>query len=412
MSQLTAADRPDGDARRAGVLFVDDEANLLSALRRALSGHRNVWQLHFADGGEQALALMAEHSVDVVVSDMRMPGMDGAQLLAAVRDRHPGTARIVLSGHADMEAVVAAVGPTQQFLAKPCDPQTLVSAIESVLAMRRMVDDERLQAQLGDVETLPKPPAVYHELTSVLADPDCSMADVVAVVEGDVASSTEVLKLVNSAFFSLPVQVDSVARAVNLLGLETIQAVALAGAAFRPGELSLPAALDLDELRRHGIRTGYLAKRIGRYEGWPVDSLNHALLAGMLHEVGLLVLAAHQPNGLQLLAGGRSADAEVAELTAFGCTVAQASAYLLGLWGFAEPVVQAIATRRATDGDLPPTALARALDVAAHRAAGESLDGLAEAPQEYLDEQRLADWQQVCDEQIEAWSELAGPDQR
>lgn len=390
---------------RSSVLFVDDEANLLSALRRALSGQRHDWDMHFVDGGEAALEMMATTAVDVVVSDMRMPGMDGAQLLAAVRERHPGTARIVLSGHADMGAVVAAVGPAQQYLAKPCEPQTLISTIQLVLSLRHLVTDDRLQALLGAVESLPKPPAIYHELVAAVSDPNASMAGVVDIVERDVATSTEVLKLVNSAFFSLPVEVESVGRAVNLLGLETIQAVALAGAVFRPSEHALPAALDVDELRRHGMRTGNLAKRIGRDEGWPIESLNHALLAGMLHEVGLLVLAAQNPEGLLVLGRGRTADAEVAELTAFGCTVAQASAYLLGLWGFPDQVVQAIATRRSGLGDVPPTALARALDVAAHVAAGESLDALLEDADSYLDEQRLAEWQVLCDEAMELWSQ-------
>jgi HD-like signal output (HDOD) protein len=386
------------------VLFVDDEPHLLSALRRALSGQCQVWSLRFAGSGAEALELLAEQPVDVVVSDMRMPGMDGGQLLADVRMRHPRTARIVLSGHADLEAVVAAVGPTQQFLAKPCDPRVLVQAIETVLATRRMLDDQRLQALLGGIESLPKPPAIYQEMIAVVSQPDSAMADVVAVVERDMATSVEVLKLVNSAFFSLPVQVDSVARAVNLLGLETIQAVALSGAVFRSGDPALPPSLDVDAMREHGVRTGTLAKRIARYEGWPVDSLNHALLAGMLHEVGLLVLAAHQPEGLAVLDGGPSADSAVAELAAFGCTVSQASAYLLGMWGFAEPVVQAIATRRSGSEGVEPTPLAQALDVAAHRSAGEPFTPVTDDSDGYLYGDRLAEWQDVCDEQIALWA--------
>jgi len=136
------------------VLFVDDEPHILSGLRRMLRGKTD-WELTFADSAEQALAQLATLPVDVVVSDMRMPGMDGGELLSHVRRLYPSTARLILSGHADREDIIAAVGPTQQFLSKPCDADTLVHAINRVLAVRDLVPDERLREILGDVEALP-----------------------------------------------------------------------------------------------------------------------------------------------------------------------------------------------------------------------------------------------------------------
>ena len=204
---------------------------------------------------------------------------------------------------------------------------------------------------------------------------------------------------------------DSVGRAVSLLGLETIQAVALAGAVFRPSEHALPAALDVDELRRQGCAPATW-RRDGRAEGWPIESLNHTFLAGMLHEVGLLVLAARTTES-----GAGECSAEAGPLTASvrGRREAELDRVRLhgrpgqGLparaVGLPEQVVQAIATRRSGLGDVPPTALARALDVAAHVAAGESLDALLEDADSYLDEQRLAEWQVLCDEAMELWSQ-------
>ena len=104
------------------LLFVDDEAMVLSGLRRALHGMRAEWDMHFVDGAEAALKILDEMPFDVVVSDMRMPKMDGAQLLERVKMRHPDVIRMVLSGQSSRAAVLRSLAPAHQFLSKPCDP--------------------------------------------------------------------------------------------------------------------------------------------------------------------------------------------------------------------------------------------------------------------------------------------------
>ena len=107
------------------VLCVDDEPSILSALKRVLRAEDcKVLQ---AGSGAEAIAVLEQHPVDVVVSDMRMPGMDGAALLAQVRARWPATARILLTGYADMKATVAAIneGQIYRYIHKPWDETEL-----------------------------------------------------------------------------------------------------------------------------------------------------------------------------------------------------------------------------------------------------------------------------------------------
>ena len=92
------------------VLFVDDDANILDGLRRTLRSMRGSWHMEFAPSARQALAAFAAQPFDVVVSDMRMPEMDGADLLTEVMKRYPTTIRLVLSGHADTAAIMKTVG--------------------------------------------------------------------------------------------------------------------------------------------------------------------------------------------------------------------------------------------------------------------------------------------------------------
>jgi YesN/AraC family two-component response regulator len=92
------------------LLFVDDEPKVLQGLQRQLRHMRHDWDMHFIDGGQKALDFMAAQPVDIIVSDMMMPGMDGSQLLTEVVKRHPRTVRIILSGHAERESVLRLVG--------------------------------------------------------------------------------------------------------------------------------------------------------------------------------------------------------------------------------------------------------------------------------------------------------------
>jgi HD-like signal output (HDOD) protein/ActR/RegA family two-component response regulator len=384
-------------AVRRRILFVDDEPHLLAGLRRMLRSKRDVWEMDFAEGGESALAKMAEQPFDIVVSDMRMPGMDGGQLLARVRQQYPRTARLILSGHADRAAIISAVGPTQQYLAKPCDVDTLVEVLERVTGVRDLIHDDHLSDLLGGVDSLPKPPHVYEEMLAISTDSECSLPDVVAVIERDLATSAEVLRLVNSAFFGLPSEVSTITRAVSLLGLETIQALAVAGAVFAAGGPP-PPGVDLKQLSARGMQVGQLSRRIATAEGWNRQSVGDAFFAGLLFEVGLPVLAGAHPERWAGAVGRDSAGLEEAgelEFDLFGCSVTQASAYLLGLWGFHEPVIEAIATQPAHPDS--PDALPAALVLTfARRAVCHPGQPHFASVAGYLSAERLEHWQELA----------------
>jgi DNA-binding NtrC family response regulator len=184
---------------RPQILFVDDEPSVLSALRRMLRKRHDDWGLHWATNSAEALNQLHDQHIDILVTDMRMPGTDGAALLEQARLHYPGTARLVLSGHADHDSIIAAAGPTQQFLSKPCDPIALENALDSAVVTQRLMDDPQLRSLLGSQEQLPKPPRIYTELTALTTRPQTTIADVARLIERDVATTTEVLKLVNSS---------------------------------------------------------------------------------------------------------------------------------------------------------------------------------------------------------------------
>jgi CheY-like chemotaxis protein len=209
------------------ILFVDDEKNVLDGIRRMLHPQRSHWEMTFVVGGDAALQVCAEVAFDVVVSDLRMPGMDGAELLGKIRDRYPGAARIVLSGYSDAALTARAVPVAHRVLAKPCDPIQLRHTIDRVCALQDVLCTPALRELVGTLGELPSLSSTYMALENVLRRPDAPIADIARIIEQDVAMTAKVLQIVNSGFFGLSRIVPSLEFAVSYLGLETIRMLVL-----------------------------------------------------------------------------------------------------------------------------------------------------------------------------------------
>jgi HD-like signal output (HDOD) protein/CheY-like chemotaxis protein len=325
------------------ILFVDDEPDELSEVRSALESRGASWVLHWVGSAAEALDLLAGRQIDVLVTDLGMPGVNGVALLDAVRSRYPEMARIVLSDHAARESVIAAAGPAQRFLAKSCDPDALIAAVESILTTRALIHDEHLRSILGGPANLPRPPAVYAELCELANSSHASADDFARVVERDLGTTAELLKLVNSSFFGIVNEVTSVSRAITWLGLDVVQALVVAGPVFRSsGEL--PDGLDAADIAGQGIKACVAVRRAGSILGWDERLIGQVSLAALLHDVGLLVLASTDHKAWAVYNELASElPARDAQEQAFGCTIGRASAYILGLWGFHPTVVTALA---------------------------------------------------------------------
>lgn len=328
-----------------GILFVDDRRDVLDALGRVLRSRRDEWDAAFVTSGAEALEVMSERRFEVVVSDMQMPEMDGADFLARVRDRHPETVRIVLSGQACLDGVMRLVGPAHQFLAKPCEPIELMQTIERALSLRRVLSSERLIELVSGIGSLPTLPSLYRELVGELQSPTPSLARVADVIERDVAMSAKILNVVNSAFFGLRREVATVQAATTFLGVDTIATLVLASSVFD----QLPAGEDeasLEALWESSLLTSRGAEAIARIEGFDERLTGCAATAGMLRDVGDVILRVWLPDEHASIlereaAGGGSRHRIEAET--LGATHGRIGAYLLGLWGLPDPIVEAVA---------------------------------------------------------------------
>jgi putative nucleotidyltransferase with HDIG domain len=335
-----------GQAVKKRILFVDDDPNVLDGLRRMLYPLRREWDMAFAAGAKQALDMLAESTFDVIVTDLRMPEMDGVEFLAEVRQRCPDTVRITLSGQVDQSASLRSVGTAHQFLAKPCDSETLRNAIARACALRDLLRNEELKGMVSRMSSLPVLPELYLELIDELRSPEASLKTVGRLMSQDVGMTAKVLQLVNSAFFGLPRQVSNPVQAVNLLGLETVRALVLSVHVFSQWDEFEIEGFCVRALENHSLATGLQAKRIAAEETSAGPIHDDLLAAGLLHDIGKLVLAANLPTQygqVLITARDQKLPIEQAERQLLGTSHAEVGAYLLGLWGLPDPVVEAAA---------------------------------------------------------------------
>lgn len=325
------------------VLFVDDEPNVLEGFRASLRKERKRWEVATAPRSEAALLELRAAPFDVIVSDIRMPGMDGATLLRRVKDEFPGVVRILLSADAERDAVVRGLPVSHQFLSKPCDTRTLAGVLQRVRDLHDLLPDDSLRSVAGRFEWLPCLPQAHETLTRALLESDVSVADVTKIVEHDPALCAKVLQVANSSYFGLAQPVN-VGHALGDLGVELVRTLALTAQVFRPLDgTSTPSAFSLDVLQRHCVVTARVARQL------LVDPKQQAeaFTAALLHDIGMVVLALGVPDRLAGITAAFEADGQpmhVAERSVLGgVTHAEVGAYLLGLWGLPSGVVEAVA---------------------------------------------------------------------
>jgi putative nucleotidyltransferase with HDIG domain len=331
------------------VLFVDDEPNVLDGLRRMLRPFRTEWDMRFASSGPAALAAMADHPADVLVTDMRMPGMDGDALLAEIRRLHPLTVRIVLTGQCTREAMLRLARLAHRVFTKPCDPDELKEAVLRACSLQDMLRSPALVALVGRLGSLPTPPALYTQIVAELENPDGSLAGVGDLIARDVGMAAKLMQMANSSLFGLKRQMAGPAQAVQVLGTETTKALVLASEVLTRYDPAALRPFSIDDLWGHSRAVAALAGAIAQAEAGRACAAE-AWIAGLFHDIGRLTLASQQPDAYREVFR-RVRDDRLTVLAAerhvFGAAHAEVGAYLLALWGLPTPIVEAVAWHHA-----------------------------------------------------------------
>ena len=325
---------------------MDDETVLLDLYPLAFEDENDRWEINTAPGAQEALTFLERGPVDVLVSDMRMPGMDGAHLLQEVMKRHPKTSRLIMSGYSDSQQVAECLGATHQFLAKPCDMAFLHDTIERVCALDAWMLDDSLRTLVAQLHSLPSLPSLYFRIMDAVASPNSSLEEIGHIIACDPAMTAKVLQLVNSAFFGMARRVSNPTEAVQYLGVERIRSLVLTLHVFSCFEKTRIKNFSVEHTMNHCMATGIVAKVIASMQKAGREMAEEACVAGMLHDIGKVMLAVSLPDEYSRavqLSQQENIPISQAEREVFGANHAQVGAYLLGLWGLPVTIVEAVA---------------------------------------------------------------------
>jgi putative nucleotidyltransferase with HDIG domain len=327
------------------ILIVDDDHLSLDGMKQILNYLKPDWKLFFASNGEEALHLLDEIDIDIIISDMKMPLMDGGELMAKVKGVKPSIVRIILSAYSDKELMIKASKNAHQFLAKPVDNAVLVKIIEKVYSLQSILHNKNIIKLTNGVKNLPSLPELYLKIEEELKRPNPSIKRIDEIITKDMIMTAKILQIVNSAFFGLPQRIINPLQAINFLGIEVIKALVLLVHFFSTDSSNEMYHAHLTKLWDDSLKVATLSKKIALAEKLDNKLVEEAFVGSLLHDIGKLVLWQIDDYFANLNKQMRDFKISVtaAEYSLFETSHAEVGAYLLGVWGLPDPLIEMVA---------------------------------------------------------------------
>jgi HD-like signal output (HDOD) protein len=328
------------------VLFVDDEQSVLDTMRRLLVVERVNWECSFSTSASHALRLLQAAHYDVVISDLRMPYMDGARLLAEIQHRWPHTLRVVCSGHMETSTMLSSVKSAHRYLIKPCKGSEIRAVVDDLLSIRFLLKKDNVRELVNRMNNIPVLPEVYNRVMEEIHKDEPSLQAIGRTIAEDVGMAASILRLVNSPFFGLRNEVRQPEQAVALLGLDTVRSSLLFDHLFTKLDIAHSPQFDISRLWTHCMETARIAQVIVQHEGLGQEVMEQCFAAGMLHDIGKLIFLVNFPDQYQeAVQTSRTKNIPIfdAEIIQFGVGHGEVGAYLLGLWGMPEYQIRSTA---------------------------------------------------------------------
>ena len=330
---------------KQALLFVDDEPNILRGLQRSTRSMKDDWDMEFVNSGLDGIKKLKERIFDIVISDLRMPEMNGAEFLEEVKHLQPSTIRIILSGHADLDMAARAAKSAHRFISKPCAPEEMKHTIKRALDLREKLSKPALHALAASAEPLPAMPKLYQKLIDELAKPDATMEDIGSIIAGDISMTSAVLKIVNSSFFGNASRVENVEKATIMLGAEVIKNLVLANEIFSTFNQKSKLWPRLETIWNDGMAASAIVPVIARKLSPLSCTVDQAMTAAILQNLGTIMFAdKSEDKYFDILdsAGEDISQRKQLEVDAFEFNHCELGAYTLGLWGLSDAIIEAV----------------------------------------------------------------------
>lgn len=319
------------------ILFVDDERQILKSINRMFID--SDYKIHLAGSGEEALEILAENSVDIIVSDMKMPEMDGYELLKRVKNLYPAITRIILSGYSDEDIIYKAIHSNivKMYMFKPWKGDELKDTICEIFKTQEILSSKKILTTINTIENLPTLPDTYIKLNNAIEN-NLDIDEITKIIENDQAISIDILHIVNSAFYGI--RTASIKTALMHLGLGNIKNIILVSGICNDCNY---IGSDKETFWKHSSLCNRLFVKMYK------TLLNKKLpenfsSAGLLHDIGKIIISQNYTEGYKKVVKLSNEKKEIQEYEiekeVLGITHNELGAYLLNWWGIPQPVVE------------------------------------------------------------------------
>ena len=328
------------------ILLVADDPSESAGLKQIFSDLSPEWKVIFCDKPQEALTQLEQVEFEAVFADLVAGPAAGTEFLQDVWKRQPKPVRFLLGVGVDQQTIVTCVLGANQYLEKPLDTAKLQAALERAQAIDRLVRNKKIQTLVSRMRTFPSRPSLYLEVMRELRSSNASPKSVGELVAKDLAITTKLLQVVNSAYYGMAQHVSDPSDAVLMLGLETTGALVLSIEAFARFDKVKPIYFSVEKVWKHSQSVAQTARRIAESVSSDPALAKDAYTAGLLHDIGKLTLALNfeeQYQGALNLAQKQKLPPAEVETEVFGASHAEIGAYLLALWALPFPIVEAVA---------------------------------------------------------------------
>ena len=336
------------------ILFVDDEENILKSLRRELADSEA--EIFVAESAVEGLKLLERERIDIVVSDYRMPLMDGIEFLGVVKRRYPGAYRVMLSGFMEQQIVLKALssGIASVSLLKPWDSKKLQEEIRHLARTRQFLKSQEILNLVNAIEDLPALPDIYGEFTRAV-EADSSCEDLSRIIGRDIATTTWILHVASSGYYHLDSKDLSLEKAVMYIGINGIRDMLLFTSLLKRGAKSGTRNEQLAWITAHSLTVNYAIGEIHRLRfGKPLQETYGSV--GLTHDIGKVITLGCLPERFDAVTAHMQEHPESnfyqSELSLgfAGSTHVEIGAFFLDLWGLPEASVAACLYHHGSEG--------------------------------------------------------------
>lgn len=380
------------------IMFVDDEKQLLRALDRLFVDSR--YETVLMDSGEEALAFMEHTPVNLVVSDIRMPGINGFDFLRQVKEKYPATMRVALSGYTDSRAIYKALeeNVAKMYMFKPWDNRELLSTIEKMFQLEEVFTDKKIMDLINNLDDLPTIPALYSKIKTMIQE-DEDVEKIATLIEADQASSAKILRIANSAFYGA--KTGSISQAIMYIGLANIKSILLSNAVFN---VKGPMKDRVQHLWRNAALTNKMTNHLFfKITGKKIPNVFAS--AGLLHNVGMVVLISKFCNVWdEIVKSGIVSNMECSEIgkRILGVSHEELGGYLLNWWELPLPIVESALYHQ---NPLNERIINREIVSIVHIASYNAWKHMGEAPESNPDYEACCDFLETTPAEIDGYLE-------